>query len=70
LEDLGVNERIGIKMDLKETGCGPNSAAWEWDPVAGSWEHDNGPWDPVRHGEFLDQLCDYHLLNKDSSPCI
>jgi hypothetical protein len=27
LEDLGVNERIGIKMDLKETGCGPNSAA-------------------------------------------
>jgi hypothetical protein len=33
--------------------------------VAGSCEHGNEPSDSIKGGEFLDNVSDYQLLNKD-----
>jgi hypothetical protein len=38
------------------------------DSTAGSYEHDNDPSTPPAGGKVLDQLKDYHLLEKDSAP--
>jgi hypothetical protein len=36
--------------------------------VAGSCEYGNELSGSIRGGEFLDQLCDYQLLKKDTAP--
>jgi hypothetical protein len=52
-----------IKMDLKVVGCG----GMDWIQLAQS-KHDNEPTGCIKGREFLDQLSDYLLLKKNSSP--
>jgi hypothetical protein len=49
-------------------GCGLNSRVSGGVPVVGSREHVNEPSGSVEGREFLDQLSNYKLLNKDSAP--
>jgi hypothetical protein len=52
-------------------GCGLNSAGSEQGSVAACYEHGNEPSGSIKGKECFDQLSDYWLLKKDSSPwCI
>jgi hypothetical protein len=48
--------------------CGLDSSGSGWVPVTGSFEHDDELLGSIKGGEFLDQLSNYQLLEKESVP--
>jgi len=53
-----------IKMDLKEFGY----ESGDWIHVADCWELGNELSGSIKAWEFLDELSDCHLLNRNSAP--
>jgi hypothetical protein len=49
-------------------GCEVDASGSGYDPVAGSCEHGNEPWDSIKGEEFFDQLNYYQLLKKQFAP--
>jgi hypothetical protein len=43
-----------IKMDLKETGCGPDSSDSGYSPAVGSSEHSNEFSSSINNRKFVD----------------
>jgi hypothetical protein len=48
--------------------CGLDSSGSGYEPVAGSCEHGNKHSGSIKGGEFLRQLSDCWLFEKDSAP--
>jgi hypothetical protein len=55
-------------LNIYLTACELDSTDSVQGPVAGSFEHNNGPSVSIKDGEFLDYLSYYKLLKKDSAP--
>jgi hypothetical protein len=45
-----------------------HSTGFKYGPVTDPCKHGNESWDSMKGGEFLEQVSDYKLVNKDSTP--
>jgi hypothetical protein len=57
-----------IKTDVKEIGCGLDSAGFAYGPVVGSYKPANEPFGSIKGGEFINQLSGCQFMKKLPAP--